>query len=256
MTTPQNDPPLALPFSEGLGCSAQPQTRERQILFSAPMVRALLAGTKTQTRRHVKPQPETQHDGEPYWRVGGYRVWGYRPPAAVPLRAGGNPLPCPYGTPGERLWVRETWAETDAENGTPVVAYRAGGSIPVGRADPDGPDYLITDWAADDTPHVDTWRPSIFMPRWASRITLEVTSIRAERLNDIGRGDAMAEGCPFPNMAEGPDPRQWYAELWNAINGAGAWNANPWVWVVEFQRCPDLQPNVPVEPAPTAREKR
>ena len=79
-------------------------------------------------------------------------------------------------------------------------------------------------------------RPSIHMPRWASRILLEVVSVRVERLQDISRGDAMAEGCPFPNMAQGDDPRQWYAELWEQINGPGEWTANPWVWVVEFRR--------------------
>ena len=114
--------PLALGSSEGLGCNAQAAARERPVLFSAPMVRALLAGTKMQTRRPVKPQPETQHDGEPYWYVGGYRAWGYRPPSAVPLRAGGNPLPCPYGQPGDKLWVREAWARDDEDG---QVMYRA-----------------------------------------------------------------------------------------------------------------------------------
>lgn len=74
------------------------------------------------------------------------------------------------------------------------------------------------------------------MPRWASRITLEVTGVGVERLNDISRGDAMDEGCPFPNMAQGDDPRRWYADLWDSINGAGAWKLNPWVWVVSFRR--------------------
>ena len=80
-----------------------------------------------------------------------------------------------------------------------------------------------------------TWRPSIHMPRWASRISLGITSVRVERLQDISRGDAMAEGCPFPNMAQGPDPRDWYAELWGAINGPDSWAENPWAWVVEFK---------------------
>jgi hypothetical protein len=80
------------------------------------------------------------------------------------------------------------------------------------------------------------WTPSIHMPRWASRILLEIVSVRVERLQEISRGDAMAEGCPFPNMADGDDPRQWYAGLWEQINGHGSWDANPWVWVVEFKR--------------------
>jgi hypothetical protein len=74
------------------------------------------------------------------------------------------------------------------------------------------------------------------MPRWASRITLEITNIRVERLNEITRGDAMAEGCPFPNMADGPDPREWFFDLWESINGAGSSFANPWVWVIEFRK--------------------
>lgn len=79
------------------------------------------------------------------------------------------------------------------------------------------------------------WRPSIHMPRVASRITLEVTEVRVERLQAISRGDAMAEGCPFANMAAGPDPRDWYRDLWNEINGAGAWDLDPFVWVVAFK---------------------
>jgi hypothetical protein len=74
------------------------------------------------------------------------------------------------------------------------------------------------------------------MPRWASRITLEITNIRVERLNEITRGGAMAEGCPFPNMADGPDPREWFSDLWESINGKGSWDANPWVWVIEFRK--------------------
>jgi hypothetical protein len=77
-------------------------------------------------------------------------------------------------------------------------------------------------------------RPSLYMPHWASRITLEITAVRVERLQDISRGDAMAEGCPFPNMADGPDPRQWYADIWRQINGPDSWDENPWVWVVAF----------------------
>lgn len=82
------------------------------------------------------------------------------------------------------------------------------------------------------------WKPSIHMPRKASRIMLEVTRVRVERLQEISRGDAMAEGCPFQNMAKGADPRKWYADLWKTINGPGSWDLNPWVWVIEFKRVP------------------
>ena len=84
----------------------------------------------------------------------------------------------------------------------------------------------------------DRWTPSIFMPRWASRITLEIVSVRVERVQEISRGDAMEEGCPFPNMAKGPDTRQWFKDLWENIHGHDAWERNDWVWVIEFRRLP------------------
>jgi hypothetical protein len=96
-------------------------------------------------------------------------------------------------------------------------------------------------------------RPGMFMPRWASRITLEVTGVRVEQLNSISRGDAMQEGCPFPNMADGPDPIKWYADLWDRINGSGSWLTNPLVWVVEFRRCSDPASNVRAKRGQTAQ---
>lgn len=181
---------------------AMAAVKERPLLFSQAMVRALLDGTKTQTRRIVKCPPHYQieeaDDGRRWpWMYDGERDRDHW-------------LLCPYGAPGEKLWVREAWAPL-----TKGYAYRAD---PSWNASPAG-----------------RWRPSIHMPRAASRITLEVTDVRVERLQDITRGEAMAEGCPFPNMALGPDPRQWYAELWDQINGPGAWEFNPWVWVVSFK---------------------
>lgn len=187
--------------------------KERPILFSAPMVRALLAGTKTQTRRPVK----------------GWALEWLTPPISFTPEYVAHPdnKACPYGQPGDRLWVRETWRvcggrEYEYQQDRRQVMYRS-------THQEDG--FPLT-WESY------TWRPSIFMPRWASRITLEVTKVRVERLQSISRGDAMAEGCPFPNMAKGDDPRQWYAELWDQINGAGAWDANPWVWAIDFKRLP------------------
>ena len=78
------------------------------------------------------------------------------------------------------------------------------------------------------------WKPSIHMPKWAARIWLEVTGVRVERLQAISRGDAMTEGCPFPNMADGEAPREWFAEVWKSTGGD--WDANPWVWVIDFKR--------------------
>jgi len=200
--------------------------KERPILFSAPMVRAILAGAKTQTRRVVKPQPEAEHGGEPYWFVGGYRAWTYRDTQDV-LRQGGSVLPCPYGQPGDRLWVRETWSH-DAIS---LDACRAAHEDLMGGMSY-GPYYRATEVAPDTL----VWRPSIHMPRWASRILLEVDSVRVERLQAISRGDAMAEGCPFPNMAAGPNPLDWFKGLWTDLNGPDSWTANHWVWVINFKR--------------------
>jgi hypothetical protein len=195
--------------------------KERPILFAGSMVRALLAGAKTQTRRQLRVQPPaatrsfcTYHCPDPrphHWAFDGGSLLDFA-------------VPCPFGQPGDRLWVRETWTRYDAWQGYHYAADHAGFGI--------GPD--------DDPDHVPEhalrWKPSIHMPRAASRITLEVTGVRVERLQDVSRGDAMAEGCPFPNMRVGADPRKWYEALWEALNGAGTWEANPWVWVVEFKR--------------------
>ena len=211
------------------GCNAQTVARKRPILFSAPMVRALLDGSKTQTRRAIKPQPRRVDGGVPF---GDAPAWAHAEPGSAVMR-------CPYGKRGDRLWVRETWRVCGGRE----YEYQQDRSQAMYRATHQEDGFPLT-WESY------TWRPSIFMPRWASRITLQVTGVRVERLHGISRGDAMAEGCPFANMADGPDPRQWYAELWGQINGPDAWDANPWAWVVEFRRCPDLQPNVGAK-APT-----
>lgn len=203
--------------------------KERPILFSAPMVRAILAGTKTQTRRTVKPQPEAAHDGEPYWFVGGYRAWTYRSTSDV-LRKGGKELPCPYGQAGDRLWVRETWARDDEDG---ALMYRAD----LGR------DMNADAWEQGRLEGVPRyrWKPSIHMPRAASRLTLEVTGVRVERLQDISEADALSEGVELWAVGACGDPDALDATgkfelLWSSINGRESWDANPWVWVVEFQR--------------------
>lgn len=205
---------------------------ERPILFSAPMVRALLDGTKTQTRRVVKPQfaadalPCEMPATDP---IGGWVVPGHSGLWWCDAAANADDARrCPYGKPSDRLWVREAWARINRTHGieritTGVVEYAH-------RAD------MAPAMAADRLFYGGMWRPSIHMPRAASRITLEVTGVRVERLQEITRGDAMAEGCPFPNMAAGHDPREWYAKLWNDINGPGSWDANPWVWAITFRR--------------------
>ena len=193
-------------------------TKDRPILFSAPMVRALLDGSKTQTRRVVKRSDE--------WPASAVKAVmlesrGTALAVAADRCTYGPEISCPYGQPGDRLWVRETWStHAGFDRYAPSELthirsfhYWADGHLVTGKK-----------------------RPSIHMPRWASRITLEITGMRAERLQDMTRGDAMSEGCPFPNMAQGKNPRQWYEQLWDQINGPDSWAANPWVWVIEFKK--------------------
>lgn len=194
--------------------------KERPILFSAPMVRALLAGAKTQTRRIVKP---VGNDDGFVLQDYGDGWWPYRSDDGESPFKGENEIPhaCPYGAPGDRLWVRETWAR-DSEDG--ALFYRA--DVGTGNE-------------ADDWQHnIDVgasgyrWRPSIHMPRAASRITLEIAEVRVEKLHAISAADCWAEGIP---MSPDVNPIHEYAELWEQINGAGSWDLNPWVWVLSFR---------------------
>lgn len=205
---------------------------ERPILFSAPMVRAILEGRKTQTRRVMKHQPQ---------RV---VVPGIGPMLAIQQPRGNDRwlwpnarnevvASCPYGVPGDRLWVRETFIHEPAD-----YCREASVSIPCRPA--------LTVYRADvEDPREGRWTPSIHMPRALSRIDLEVTGVRVERLQDISENDALAEGADGPHPASwhpdapevGPESyRLGFRELWESINGAGSWEANPWVWVVEFRR--------------------
>ena len=214
------------------------------------MVRAILDGRKTQTRRVVKPQPQVEG------RI--FRWAGPRPKAKVstgavfindPSMEHENPIIsafCPFGKPGDRLWVRETWAAVhfsiDPETGF-ADDWHGSHDIPPG----DGGGYWSKLYAADSHPTDKedrgfAWRPSIHMPRWASRITLEVTGVRVERLQEISESDAQAEGIDLGGFRSGFDGiagREHTIEfhsLWESINGPGSWDANPWVWVVEFRR--------------------
>jgi hypothetical protein len=191
--------------------------KERPILFSAPMVRALLAGTKTQTRRVCKPQPIADARF-----VGGHYLPATKrnPGQEISVEAPYVHIACPYGQRGDRLWVRETWRrDIDKIDGARLVQYRADDAIV------EAPRTYF------DLPSAG-WIPSIHMPRWASRITLEVTGVRVELLQEISEADAISEGTPFPCGG-------WvggYQKLWESIHGPGSWEANPWVWVVEFKR--------------------
>lgn len=206
--------------------------KERPILFSAPMVRAILAGTKTQTRRIVKAQPNPDIsptfqglkfvDG--FWRAhfNNLEITIPRFPSGIYV----GQFNCPYGKPGDRLWVKETWRTVAEANGIPPRDLTNVESFTHYEAD--GPDRTMG-----------KLRPSIFMPRWASRITLEVAGIRVERLQDISEADARAEGTLSTRMPNGINwsvAQVGYKHLWESINGPGSWDANPWVWVVEFSR--------------------
>jgi hypothetical protein len=200
--------------------------KEHPILFSGPMVRAILDGRKTMTRRAVKPQPrgdwsaqcfsDTNNDGK-IWK------WFSNPLNSVSL-AMLDWFPCPYGQPEDWVWVRETFAapfqHLDGPEGR-TVFYRADGE------------------KQDDG----NWSPSIFMPRWASRITLEITGVRVERLWEISECDCDAEGVTLPPSELYPYINRSYKlkdqfrALWESINGKKyPWKSNPWVWVIEFKR--------------------
>lgn len=235
--------------------------KERPILFSGPMVRAILEGRKTQTRRIVKPQPteclpHTKYlEGEEiaihYAR--GYR-WRPSKNWEAYTREGEKRLAelmlskCPYGKPGDRLWCRETWQvvhfSRDPETGH-CDDYWHSKDIPPANTDYWTVVYEASSGFEDNREDRGfPWRPSIHMPRWASRITLEITGIRVERLQEISEEDAKAEGvdsieCCVSGDPEAPHEDRYVAgfhHLWESINGPGSWEANPWVWVVEFRR--------------------
>lgn len=219
---------------------------ERPILFSGPMVRAILSGQKTVTRRAVKGNQIPKEDpaaADPAlrWNAVGqnHPRWGFCVPGATEeecASALGTMGVCPYGRPGDRLWVRETWARvgnTDPGYLTYRATYPA--CLPPG----------LENVPADLHDAGERWRPSIHMPRAASRILLEITAVRVERLQDISEGQALAEGIAHAgdglfhvedsqHLAD--DPRESFASLWESINGDGSWAANPWVWCVSFRR--------------------
>lgn len=232
--------------------------KERPILFSAPMVRAILEGRKTQTRRVVKPVGNDDGFVILDYGNGG---WPYRSDdgdsTTHTVKRGGKlyldetPHDCPYGQPGDRLWVRETWRHTasSVEEARAITEDITSGIAVDWRATYVENCMNILGFSREDAEMADdfeTWRPSIHMPRWASRITLEITGVRVERLADISKDDAMAEGIVLQpdggfGLADSThyhfiDPTDSYCSLWESINGAGSWLANPWVWVVEFKR--------------------
>lgn len=211
--------------------------RERPIPFSAPMVRAILTGWKAQTRRACKARTQNQAD----IIAGAIMDDMAGKDDGVHEGAAWQRFGCPYGQPGDRLWVREEHYRFGHWETVPGKTTKGGRLKWRFVADSDEVLYaapvIYRKGRHSKDPATRAWHKRLarFMPQTLSRITLEVVAVRVERLQDISRGDCMAEGCPFPNMAGQTDPVAWYQELWESINGAGSWAANPWVWVVEFR---------------------
>lgn len=212
----------------------------RPILMSAPMVRALIEGTKTQTRRIVKPQPPAGYVRHCLYHA---PVYGWTN-VLDDFTDNWFKVRCPYGQPGDLLWVRERWTfvnvQRRGDQSELVVAYNADGADLPNRPaifvhDPDSRWYDAALGWFDRRK-----RPSIHMPRWASRLTLRITDVRVEQLQDISDEDAKAEGVrrhdwQYEN-GEGPETyRDAYACLWDHINGEGSWDQNPWCWCIQFE---------------------
>lgn len=203
--------------------------KEYPIIFTIEMVREILSGNKTQTRRVIRPQPGDLIRWNPIL-LNGYGGW---------TDEHGKPMPCPYGDVGDRLWVRETWrCEELDENGLDGVLYAADGHF-----EPIPNTQEAADLWIKANRQGRKWRPSIFMPKWASRISLEVVSVSVQGIQQISEMDAQAEGIHL--YSEDIDLVNSYADkyrfLWDDLNarrGFG-WIVNPWVWVIEFELMED-----------------
>jgi hypothetical protein len=255
----EQDIDMAMKLSNALDSLHQLRSKgalmgETFLRFSGDMVRPILAGRKTQVRVILKYQPDAVVFGEPYWNIGGYRAYGFRG-ITDPLRMGThNPLACPYGKADSKIWVRETWRPFEDEELGTCVQYRADDGL-------FKPSLWSNDQGAWCEAHAEykDWRPSTNMPRWASRMLLNVKSIGVERLHDIDETGALAEGIMAwhggkdPVYMLGPGdgvgifgkPGSWqpkdtavkaYRALWESSHGKKSWQANPWVWRIEFER--------------------
>ncbi|EBA0744780.1 hypothetical protein DOW24_00845 [Salmonella enterica subsp. enterica serovar Nigeria] len=201
---------------------------ERGMIFNGEMVRAILDGRKTQTRRIMKVQPAAPEFGlrriieSSRANENGMYFWSQYDASGIKARS--KLFSCPHGDVGDRIWVRETWAEAGA-SAPELKLYRA-----------NYPDHVPSHY--ENVPPVGEirWTPSIHMPRWASRITLEITDVRVERVRDITEDDAQAEGGPTECTLIGDKYFPGFRSLWKSIYGEESWAANSWVWVIEFKR--------------------
>ncbi|HDR2588959.1 TPA: hypothetical protein QCI16_003105 [Enterobacter ludwigii] len=221
--------------------------KERGMIFNGEMVRAIIDGRKTQTRRPITPQPTLTKRSGFSWKGNLYGSGSDDRETNINFAH----VACPFGKPGDRIWVRETFQGPlfDFEQ---MEAYQEDSSkfqkpkFCVYKADgKPAPEFFD----ADENLHC-CWRPSIHMPRWASRITLEITGVRVERLHSISERDAVREGlfqlpasgryCLQPGMQyfgeASRSAKEVYSWLWESIYGAESWHSNPWVWVIEFKR--------------------
>jgi hypothetical protein len=207
--------------------------KQTPILFNDEMVREILAGHKTMTRRAIKPQPVQPSDGSYFDAYNGGPQWNWW--ASDNRQHLDQIIRCPYGKPGDRLWVREAHAFV------PQTAYRCSTGI-YQQVNPNDNYEACVYRQNFDRSRSFPWRPSIHMPRWASRITLEITDVRVERLQDISEKDAKAEGvsgeaeAAESGLSWHDKPLRAFRFLWQSINGPESWEKNPWVWVVEFKR--------------------
>lgn len=245
--------------------------KERGMIFNGEMVRAILDGRKTQTRRIMKVQPDTPEFGlrriieSSIANEIGMYFWSQEDARGIKARS--KQFSCPFGDAGDRIWVRETWGvvshELDEDGRiqpwSPDRPATAIHEMPFGNGYYSGHAIYAADgeftWGDDDgyEDGRSCWKPSIHMPRAACRTLLEVTGVRVERLNSISQEDAQAEGMELtgwrPTYSD-PDsggevwtPYDNFAQLWESIYGEESWKANPWVWVIEFKVVPNVQDN-------------
>lgn len=233
--------------------------KEKGLIFNSEMVRAILDGRKTQTRRIMKVQPENSElglsrvveskngidDGKYFWSQSD----------ATGLKSRSKPFACPFGTVGDRIWVREAFRVHSRATDVATLVYKASE-----RNSWTEQTHRVPVAVCNKPATPEKWTPSLHMPRWASRILLEITDVRVERLNAISPEDAESEGLertnftgfgdepglpsyPEPDVYFDPLKKQWkeyppeaFAGLWESIYGEGSWQANPWVWVIKFKR--------------------